>query len=137
MECSVCYGKLFGPRMMSGDSNMYMCDAEDSLPYLKHKKVCVMCVYTHYRTLLLEDKQLKCYDPECKHAFDLMSTHSVATCALSAAEYEDFYARLKQRLDARKQASVQQCAQAAKEDSLKLLLTCRDMPKGALHALRA
>ena len=120
MECSVCFGKLFGSRM-NGNSNMYMCDAEDSLPYPQHKKVCIMCVYTHYRVLLLSDKALKCYDPACKHAFDLMSVHSVAVCALSAAEYEEFSALQQQRLNARKESSIKMCVQAAREDSLEVI----------------
>jgi len=118
----VCYGKLLGPHMYGQVmSNMYMCDAEDSLPYSHHKKVCIMCVYTHHRTSLLEDKPLKCYDLNCKHAFDLITTYDVAVCALSAAEYEDFCALQQKKLDARKATSVQLCVQAAREDSLEII----------------
>ena len=122
MECSVCFGKLLGPQMYGQVmSNMYICDADDSLPYPRHKKVCIVCVYTHHRTLLLEDKPLKCYDPACKHVFDLMSTNSVATCALSAAEYEDYRALQQKKLDARKEESVQMCVQAAAQDTLEII----------------
>ena len=120
MKCSVCYGRLVGPR---GDvpTNMYLCNADDSLEYPKHKKVCIMCVYTHYRTQLLDDKSLKCYDPACKHSFDLTNVSSVAVCALSAAEYEEFAAKEQKKMDARRDASLQLGAKAAAEDSLKVI----------------
>jgi hypothetical protein len=120
MKCSVCYGKLVGPHGNVG-SNMYLCDAEDSLPYVHHQKICIVCVYTHYRTLLLAGQTLKCFDPQCMASPDVERSSNIAVCSLNADEYAGY---VEQRRAVHTKCMAEgrrQTALAAAQDSFKTL----------------
>jgi hypothetical protein len=120
MKCSVCFGRLLAPEGDVG-SNMFMCDAEDSLPYARHQKICVVCIYTYYRTLLLAGQALRCFDPHCSASHDLNRSSNIAICSLNADEYEE-YMELQRAGNARRMSEGRQAsARAAGQDSLQTL----------------
>jgi hypothetical protein len=103
-------------------SNEYQCDADDSLDMRQHARVCIVCAYTHYRTLLLAGVRLKCYDPACKRSHDLATSATIAVCALSASEYEEYSTGKAVLLAARAAASLAHAAAAAGQDPTEVLL---------------
>lgn len=120
MKCSVCYGKLVAPSEHVG-SNMFLCDAEDSLPYAHHQKICVVCVYMHYRTLLLDGKALRCFDPQCFASHDLNRSSNIAISALNADEYAEYAGGRRAAQARRLEEGRRQSARAAAQDSFQTL----------------
>lgn len=93
VACMACLGPVFyeGPDGSMG--NAYMCET-----HTEHVHCCIMCAYTYFRTKLMSDQPLKCYDPQCKRVFTLDEQTTIAKCSLNAEEFLEFFTLFKDRL---------------------------------------
>jgi hypothetical protein len=113
MSCMACMGPVFYSDRDGSMGNAYTC-----VTHAQHVDCCIMCAYTYFRTKLINDEPLKCYDPKCTRVFDLNEHIIIAKCSLNADEFSEFLKRLNERLLKRGEAARNTAVKQVTEDSL-------------------
>lgn len=111
-SCMACMGPVFYTTP-DGMGNAYMCSTHP-----EHVHCCIVCSYTYFRTKLLNDEPLKCYDPDCLRVFTIHDHVTVAKCSLNADEFQEFNKQLQDRLFKKGTESRSMAFEQVKQDSL-------------------
>ena len=114
-SCMACLGHVFY-NTPDSTGNAYMCSTRSA-----HLHCCIVCAYTYYRTKLLNDEPVKCYDPQCQRVFTLQDHVTIAKCSLNAEEFQEFHTQLQDRLLKQGTEARNTALEQVKQDSLETL----------------
>ena len=113
MACMACAGPVFDSSLDGSMGNAYKCST-----HVTHVHCCIVCAYTYFRTRLLNDEPIICYDPLCTRAFTLNEQLTIAKCSLNADEFQEFSKQLEDRLLKRGEEPRNLALEQVKTDSL-------------------